>query len=79
MLTPTRAVQSFIDCKKDHLEVPEQVLTALKTFRKWNEVELLGLKNASAYFPEIYIQEGMEEEITNLIQKFHNRQVPHQF
>lgn len=79
MLTPTRAVQSFIDCKKDHIEVPEQVLITLRTFNKWNEVELLGLKNASAYFPDIYIQDGMEEEITALIQKFHARQVPHQF
>lgn len=79
MLTPTRAVQSFIDCKKDHLDVPETVLETIRSFRKWNEIELLGLKNASAYFPDIYFQEGMEQEITTLIQKFHGRQVPHQF
>lgn len=79
MLTPTRAVQAFIDSKKENREISEEIWANLKTYRKWNEVELLGLRNASAFYPDIFFEEGMEDTISKLVEVFHSRIVPHKF
>ncbi|WP_411824504.1 hypothetical protein [Leptospira sp. 'Mane'] len=78
-MTPTRAVQSFINSKKEGIEVPASTLESIRGFRKWKEPELIGLRNASSYFPDIYIEQGMEEEITRLLEIVKNRNVAHKF
>jgi len=79
MITPTRAVQSFIDAKKSGLEPSPEVLEVIKTYRKWRELELIGLRNASAYYPDIYFEENMDETIESLLKAFKAREVPHKF
>jgi hypothetical protein len=79
ILTPTRAVQNFIDCKKSGSNPSEEVFSVLKTFRKWKETELIGLLNASNYYPEIFIEENMESTINHLLQNIKKRFVPHKF
>lgn len=79
VLTPTKAVQNFIDCKKSGSNPSEEVFSVLKTFRQWKETELIGLLNASNYYPEIFIENNMESTINNLLQKIKERFVPHKF
>lgn len=57
-------------CKRENEEVPKEVIDSLKNYKKWREPSLIGLLNASAYFPEILIEEGMEENIHKLLEKF---------
>ena len=78
-MTPTRTVQSFLDFKKQSLPITDEIWTSLKGFRKWNEPELIGLRNASSYFPDIYFEEGMEQEIERLLTLYKSRNVPHKF
>lgn len=78
-MTPTRAVQTFLDSKKQSLPIADEVWNSLKGFRNWNEPELIGLRNASSYFPEIYFEKGMDEEIERLLAIFKKRNVPHKF
>ena len=78
-ITPTRAVQSFINAKKSGNEPSEESLSVIRNYRKWKEPELIGLLNTSGFYPEIFFEEGMEESITGLLQKFKDRQVPHKW
>ncbi|GEM_PF-1500700 len=78
-MTPTRTVQSFLDAKKQSLPISDEVWTSLKTYRKWNEPELIGLRNASSYAPDIYFEKDMDKEIHRLIENFKKRIVPHKF
>ncbi len=78
-MTPTRTVQTFLDAKKQSLPVSDEVWKSLKGFRNWNEPELIGLRNASSYFPDIYFEEGMDAEIERLLSNFKKRIVPHKF
>lgn len=78
-ITPIRAVQSFIDAKKNGENPPQEALSVIKNYRKWKDLELIGLRNASAYYPDIYFEEGMDETIENLLQVFKSREVPHKF
>ncbi|MDF3818540.1 hypothetical protein P3G55_01435 [Leptospira sp. 96542] len=78
-MTPTKTVQTFIDAKKGNTEPDKAVWESLKQYRKWNEPELIGLRNASAYFPDIYFEEGMDKTIADLLAKFKERIVPHKF
>lgn len=78
-MTPTRTIQSFIDAKKENHSPSEEVWNSLKSYRKWNEPELIGLRNASGYYPDIYFEEGMDETISKLLAKFKERVVPHKF
>ncbi|BDA80393.1 hypothetical protein LPTSP3_g33230 [Leptospira kobayashii] len=78
-MTPTHAVQSFINAKKEGIEIPSSTLETIRNFRKWREPELIGLRNASSYYPDIYIEKGMEEEITRLLTVVKNRNVAHKF
>jgi hypothetical protein len=78
-MTPTRTVQSFLDAKKQSRPITDEIWTSLKGFRKWNEPELIGLRNASSFFPDIYFEDGMDEEIHRLLDVFKKRIVPHKF
>ncbi|WCL51286.1 hypothetical protein [Leptospira sp. GIMC2001] len=77
--TPTKAVQSFINAKKSGNEPSEDSLSVIRNYRKWKEPELIGLLNASGYYPEILVEDGMEQSIASLLQKFKDRQVPHKW
>jgi hypothetical protein len=57
----------------------DEVFAVIKTYQKWKETELIGLLNASNYYPEIFIEENMEPTINNLLQKIKKRFVPHKF
>jgi hypothetical protein len=78
-MTPTRTVQAFIDAKKENKTPSNEILNSLRGYRSWNEPDLIGLRNASAYFPDIYFEPGMDETISLCLQKFKNRIVPHKF
>ncbi|EQA34843.1 hypothetical protein LEP1GSC047_1622 [Leptospira inadai serovar Lyme str. 10] len=73
ILTPTKAVETFIKCKKDNAPVPFTVWDTLKTYSTWNQVELTGLINASAYFPDILFEKGMEAKIQSILDRFNKR------
>lgn len=79
VLTPTRAVQLYIDNKKSETTVSPEVYSVIKTYRKWRENELIGLLNASGYYPEIFYEEGMEQTINKLLANFKSKHVPHKF
>lgn len=79
VITPTRAVQSFIDAKKEGREPDPEVLEVIRTYRTWRPPELIGLRNASAYYPDIYFEDGMDEVIESLLNEFKAREVPHKF
>jgi hypothetical protein len=78
-MTPTRTVQSFLEAKKQSMPIPDEVWESLKGFRKWSEPELIGLRNASFYTPEIFFEDGMDAEIERLLARFRSRIVPHKF
>lgn len=78
-MTPTRTVQSFLDAKKKGSPIPEEVWKSLHGYRKWDEPDLIGLRNASAYAPEILFEEGMDAEIERLLAEFKKKIVPHKF
>lgn len=66
-LSPETAIDTFIKSKKENLQVPEKVLESIRNYKKWGQSSLTGLLNASAYFPEILIEEKMEENIYKLL------------
>ncbi|MCB1143531.1 MAG: hypothetical protein H7A24_11415 [Leptospiraceae bacterium] len=78
-MTPESAVQKFIDSKKNQTEVSEEVFETLRDFEKWEENSLIGLLNASAYYPDIYIVEDMEKKILARLEHFKKRIVPVNF
>ncbi|EOQ89222.1 hypothetical protein LEP1GSC202_0828 [Leptospira yanagawae serovar Saopaulo str. Sao Paulo = ATCC 700523] len=78
-MTPTRTIQAFVDAKKENSTPSEEVWNALKGYRQWNEPELIGLRNASGFYPEIYFEPGMDETISRLLAKFKEKVVPHKF
>ncbi|ABZ95541.1 Hypothetical protein LBF_3072 [Leptospira biflexa serovar Patoc strain 'Patoc 1 (Ames)'] len=78
-MTPTRTIQAFIDAKKENTAPSQEVWNSLKTYRQWSEPELIGLRNASGYYPDIYFEPGMDETISKLLAKINERVVPHKF
>lgn len=78
-MTPIRAVQSFIDAKKAGQEPGQDSLAVIRTYKSWKEPELIGLKNASAYYPDIYFESDMDATIAGLLQKFKAKEVAHKF
>lgn len=76
-MTAESAIDTFIKCKKEGKEIPQAVFESLRNYRKWKESSLQGLINASAYFPEIFIEAGMEENTEKLLEDFKKRIVPH--
>lgn len=72
-MTPIRAVETFILCKKKQESVLEEVILVLDSFQSWNEIELTGLLNASFYFPEILNEIRSEQAIRSLLEKFKQR------
>lgn len=78
-MTPTSAVQSFVDAKKKGIDPPTQALSSIQNYRKWKPYELIGLQNASAYYPDIYFEENMDETIDKILQSFKDREVKHRF
>ena len=75
LLTPTKALNIFSDCKKNEQEVPKEVLDVIKTYRKWNEFELVSLKNLSAYYPDIFLEDDMEDNIEQLLVIIKKREI----
>ncbi len=76
MITPETAMETFMKCKRENAEVPAEVLESLRNYKKWDENSLKGLLNASAYFPDILIEEGMEAKINQILADFKKRIVP---
>ncbi|MCG9873697.1 MAG: hypothetical protein MH321_02795 [Leptospiraceae bacterium] len=79
VLTPTRAVQLFIESRKTGASISPEITSVIKTYRKWRENELIGLLNASGYYPEIFHEDGMEDTIHRLLASFKAKHVPHKF
>ncbi|MCX7997467.1 MAG: hypothetical protein N3A69_00760 [Leptospiraceae bacterium] len=75
-MTPEKAVQTFIDCKKNNTPIPNEVFDTLKTYKTWKENSLIGLLNASGYYPDILIEEDMEENIKKLLEEYKKRIIP---
>ncbi|AVQ11396.1 Uncharacterized protein XB16_1064 [Leptospira santarosai] len=69
-MTPTRAVETFILCRKKSEPISEEVILVLDSFESWNEIELTGLLNASFYFPDILNGYRSEQTIQLLLEKF---------
>ncbi|MCC5815371.1 MAG: hypothetical protein JJT78_11490 [Leptospira sp.] len=78
-MTPIRAVQSFIDAKKEGIDPPPESIEVIKNYKKWKPSELIGLQNASAYYPEIYFEENMDKNIDSIIASYKAREVKHKF
>jgi hypothetical protein len=78
-MTPESAVQTFIDCKKNQTEIPDEVSALLKDLSGWSENSLKGLLNASAYYPDILDSPNREKEILSKIEDFKKRIVPVKF
>lgn len=78
-MTPTRAVQTFIDAKKAGREIPADCLVALRSYKQWKEHELLAVLNASGYYPDILIEPDMEANIHKRLEWFKSRLVDHKF
>lgn len=72
-MTPTRAVETFIRCKKNREPISDEVTLVLDSFQIWNEIELTGLLNASFYYPEILNEYRTAEAIRSLLEKFKQR------
>lgn len=75
LLSPEAAIDTFVRSKKENKDVPENVLESLRNYKKWGSSSLNGLLNASAYFPEILIEENMEENIYKLLAEFKKTEV----
>ncbi len=75
LLSPENAIDTFIKSKKENKQVPDNVLESLRNYKKWGQNSLTGLLNASAYFPEILIEEKMEESIYKLLSQFKKLEV----
>lgn len=76
ILTAEAAIDAFVKCKKANTEVPKEVLESIRKYRKWQENALIGLLNASAYYPEILLEENMEAEIMKLLDEYQKRIIP---
>lgn len=74
-MTPTRAVQTFIDCSQSGKEIPKDALETIRRFKEWSLPELMWLNNSSAYCPEIMLEPGMEEKVRDAIGKIKSRDV----
>ena len=74
-ITPTRAMDLFVECKKHNQEVSDEVYQVISNYRNWNEFELTSLQNLSAYYPDIFIEKEMEEHIEKLITQIKKREV----
>ncbi|MCG6166428.1 hypothetical protein LFX25_01000 [Leptospira sp. FAT2] len=72
-MTPTRAVETFIQCRKNQEPISDEVFLVLDSFQTWNEIELTGLLNASFYFPEILNEYRTETVIRSLLEVFKKR------
>ncbi|AVV77895.1 hypothetical protein [Leptospira santarosai] len=72
-MTPTRAVETFILCRKKSEPISEEVILVLDSFESWNEIELTGLLNASFYFPDILNGYRSEQTIQLLLEKFQRK------
>ncbi|ASV13042.1 MULTISPECIES: hypothetical protein [Leptospira] len=72
-MTPTRAVETFILCRKKNEPISEEVILVLDSFESWNEIELTGLLNASFYFPDILNGYRSEQTIQLLLEKFQRK------
>jgi hypothetical protein len=75
LLSPEAAVDSFIKSKKENKQVPDNVMESLRNYKRWGQNSLTGLLNASAYFPEILIEEKMEENIYKLLAEFKKSEI----
>lgn len=75
LLSPEAAVDSFIRAKKENKPVPDNVMESLRNYKKWGQNSLTGLLNASAYFPEILIEDKMEETIYKLLSDFKKNEI----
>ncbi len=75
LLSPEAAVDSFIRAKKENKPVPDNVMESLRNYKKWGQNSLTGLLNASAYFPEILIEDKMEETIYKLLADFKKNEI----
>ncbi len=73
LLTPIKSVDTFVKCKKEGAPIPVAVWDTLRTYPRWNEVELTGLLNASAYFPDIFFEKNMEKKIQTILDEFKSR------
>ncbi|PJZ24093.1 hypothetical protein CH352_00125 [Leptospira hartskeerlii] len=73
LLTPIKAIDTFVKCKKEGERIPVLVWDSLRTYQKWNQVELTGLLNASAYFPDILFEKDMEKKIQHRLDEFNSR------
>jgi hypothetical protein len=51
-------------------------LDTIKTYKTWKENSLIGLLNASGYYPDILIEENMEENIKQLLEEYKKRIIP---
>jgi hypothetical protein len=78
-ITPIRAVQSFIDAKKEGIDPSPDCLSVIRNYKKWKPSELIGLQNASAYYPDIYFEEDMDKNIDSIIASYKAREVKHKF
>ena len=76
LMTPETAIQTFMNCQKEGKQIPETVMESLHNYRNWGENQLIGLLNASAYFPDLLFEAGMEDTIQTLLKKFQDRIVP---
>ena len=75
LLSPEAAIDTFIKSKKEKKDVPENVLESIRNYKKWGQSSLTGLLNASAYFPEILLEEKMEENIYKLLAEFKKSEI----
>jgi hypothetical protein len=70
LISPEAAIDAFIKAKKENKPVPENAMESLRNYKNWGQNSLTGLLNSSAYFPEILIEDKMEETIYKLLSEF---------
>lgn len=78
-MTPTRAIQSYVDCRKNKEPVSEEILFVLRHYKSFGPNELHWILNVSAYYPEILLEPDMENNIQSLLKGFLAREVNHKF
>ncbi|MBK8398677.1 MAG: hypothetical protein IPL26_25945 [Leptospiraceae bacterium] len=75
LISPEAAIDTFVKSKKENKDVPDNVLESIRNYRKWSPSSLTGILNASAYFPEILLEDNMEENIYKLLAEFKKSEV----
>jgi len=75
LISPESAIDTFIKCRKENTPIPDNVIESIRNYKRWGQNSLTGLLNASAYFPEILIEENMEENIYKLLAEFKQSEV----